>query len=47
MKNNSSKLKQPQKPTEENKKFQKKLNRLNKIKVTSLQEFIKLLDALD
>lgn len=40
------KPKQPQKPIEENKKFQEKLKRLEKVKVSSLQEFIMLLDVL-
>ena len=47
MDSTNSQPKQPQKPTEENKQFQEKLARLEKVKVSSLQEFIKLLDALD
>ncbi len=47
MDSTASQPKQPQKPIEENKKFKAKLDRLDKIKVGSLQEFIMLLDALD
>ncbi len=42
-----SKLKQPQKPTEENKKFKNKLDRLKGIKFEDLQDFIIHLDRLD
>lgn len=47
MKNDSKKINQPQKPTEENRKFKKKLNRLKGIEFENLQEFIKTLDALN
>ncbi|MEM1124195.1 MAG: hypothetical protein AAGJ18_27405 [Bacteroidota bacterium] len=40
-------LKQPQKPIKEKKKFQQKLDKIKGVKCDSLQEFIKLLDALD
>jgi len=47
MDNNSTKIKQPQKPTEEKRKFKEKLDRLKGIEFESLQEFIKSLDALN
>ena len=42
----NNKPKQPQKPTEENKKFKERLERLKDFKFSNLQEFIKTLDAL-
>lgn len=43
----SKKIKQPQKPTKENKKFKQKLDRLRGVKFDNLQEFIKTLDSLN